>query len=390
MLTKINPQSVLQRAFPGIPASEANELIAASRIDRFAAGKIICREKALETTFYILLNGEVRVTKWINDREERVMKHLGPGDFFGEMAIIHNAPRAATVTAVKPCTALELRKEDFTRLLEHSSSMSLAIVREVSRRLRENDEMAIDDLRAKAKELANAYEQLADVDHARREFLTSIAHELRTPLMAANGFLQVIRLGSLQGEDLKDALDTIARNLKDITSLTNDILFLQEMDLILPEFTPVNLDNLTTSVFKQFRIRAGQNKIELRLQVAHGIPPISGDARSLQRAIAAILDNAIKFSPEGGEVAVTVTCTSQTVMITVQDHGVGISPEVLPHIFDRFFHVEKIDGHLFGGLGLGLSIAKQVIDLHQGSIQVESEPGAGSKFTIQLEINAEE
>ena len=89
------------------------------------------------------LDGDVRVTKWINDSDERIMKHLGPGDFFGEMAIIHNAPRALTVTATKACKTLEVRKEDFARLLELSSSMSLAIVREVSRRLRENDEMAI-------------------------------------------------------------------------------------------------------------------------------------------------------------------------------------------------------------------------------------------------------
>ena len=384
MLTKIDPLTVLQRAFPGIPDSEANELIAASKLDHFSPGKIICHEKANESTFYILLKGEVRVTKWINDREERVMKYLGPGDFFGEMAIIHNAPRAATVTATKACTALELRKEDFARLLEHSSSMSLAIVREVSRRLRENDEMAIEDLRVKAKELAIAYQQLAEVDHARREFLTAVAHELRTPLMAANGFLQVIRLGALQGEDLKSGLDTIARNLQDITALTNDILFLQEMDLILPDFTPVDLGSLVISVIADLRSRVDRNKFNLTLRVAPSIPPIPGDSKSLARAIIAILDNAVKFSPDGGEIAAEVACMGENVVVSICDHGVGIALDAMPHIFERFFHVEKIDGRLFRGLGLGLSIAKQVIELHHGVIQVASEPGAGSEFRILI------
>jgi signal transduction histidine kinase len=386
MLAKIDPKLVLQRAFPGIPDSEANELIGLSKLNMFSSGKVICHEKALESTFYILLKGQVRVTKWINEREERVMKLLGPGDFFGEMAIIHNAPRAATVTAVKPCTALELRKEDFARLLEHSTSMSLAIVREVSRRLRENDEMAIEDLRSKAKELANAYQQLAEVDHARREFLTSVAHELRTPLMAANGFLQIIRLGELQGNELRSALDTVARNLQDITVLTNDILFLQEMDLILPEFTPIDLGALVARIIQQHENLASLNHLNLKLQISAGIPPVKADAKSLGRAIAAILNNAIKFSPQGGEVTVEVSCSGDKAWISIQDPGVGITPDVLPHIFERYFHVEAATGHLFRGLGLGLSIAKQVVELHHGTIQVESQPGLGSRFTIVLEL----
>ena len=148
----------------------------------------------------------------------------------------HNpqCPRAATVETTLPTDVLEIRKDVFTHLVELSSSMSLAMVRAVSNRLRDNDDMAIEDLREKARELAEAYQQLAELEHARSEFLTTIAHELRTPLMAANGFMQVIRTGKIQGEALKSAVETVSRNIEDIIALTNDILFLQEMDLILP------------------------------------------------------------------------------------------------------------------------------------------------------------
>ena len=131
-------------------------------------------------------------------------------------------------------TVLEIYKEDFTRLVERSSIVSLAMAREVSRRLTQNDTMAIEDLRLKAKELAEAYQQLTEQEYARSEFLSTIAHELRTPLTTTNGFLQIIRMGMLQGEALNSALDLMARNLDDITKLTNDILFMQEMELTFP------------------------------------------------------------------------------------------------------------------------------------------------------------
>jgi signal transduction histidine kinase len=341
-------------------------------------------EGAVESTFYILLSGEVRVSKWVNETEERLLKHLHPGEFFGEMAIIHNAPRAATVAATQLSTALEVQKEAFTSMLEHSSSISLAVVRMVSGRLRENDEMAIEDLRLKAKELADAYQQLAEQDFARREFLTRIAHELRTPLMASNGFLQVIRLGMLQGDALNSALDTVVRNLQEITSLTNDILFLQEMDLILPEFQPTDIGAVVASAVDQLRGRAERNRVGLRLNIVSNLPGILAESKSLGRAMTAILDNAIKFSPDGGEVDVQVNFDRDSVWVRVADQGVGIPPESKPHIFDRFFHLDQIGKHLFRGVGLGLSIARQVIEQHQGSILVESELGHGTVFTIHL------
>jgi signal transduction histidine kinase len=384
--THVNPLLVLKRAFPGIPESEATDLVDASHTCTFLPQTIICQEGAMESTFYILLEGDVQVTKWINDREERVMKQLHPGDFFGEMAIIHNAPRAATVTALDSCTALELHKDDFTRLLEHSSSMSVAIVREVSRRLRENDEMAIEDLRLKARELAEAYQQLAELELARREFLTSIAHELRTPLMAANGFLQFIRMGMLQGETLKSALETVERNLQEITALSNDLLFLQEMDLILPDFKPVDIGTVVASAVEQQRSHAEQNKIGLQLQIPAAVPLVMADPKSLGRAISAIVDNAIKFSPDGGEVTIDVGFDKERQWVRVTDHGLGIPAEVLPRIFNRFYHVDKIGPHLFRGLGLGLSIARQVVEQHHGQIEVVSQPGKGSVFTTYLPL----
>jgi len=109
-----------------------------------------------------------------------------------------------------------------------------------------------------------------------------------------------------------------------------------------------------------------------------------GDPQSLERAIGAIVDNAIKYSPDGGKVIVKLSIDDNKIQIEIQDYGVGISPEALPKIFDRFFRIENINGQLFGGVGLGLSIAHQVIEQHGGSIEVSSTLGVGSIFYINL------
>jgi signal transduction histidine kinase len=380
----IHPALIIQRAFPGIVLSEAEKMVAVGNVAQYEPGVMLCNEGQIETIFYLLLAGRVRVTKMINDEEVRHLGDLDPGDFFGEMAIIHDAPRNATVVTLSLCTVLEIHKSDFDALVRENSSVSVAMVREVSRRLRENNDLAVDALRSKASELASAYQQLAELEMARSEFLTVVAHELRTPLTVANGFLQVLRSQSLSGEAQQMALTTIAKNLQDITALVNDILFLQEMDIILPAFQQVDMGAILAAVVEHQREHAQRNQVGLNLAIAPGLPQIMGDERSLGRAVEAIVANAVKFSPDGGAVDISATFEESQVWVRVKDHGVGIPPEALPRIFDRFFHLEQVGEHLFRGIGLGLSIARQVIELHRGQIEVKSELGKGSLFAIRL------
>jgi len=381
------PAIILPKAFPGITHSEVEELIASSEVKTYPEATILCHENALEYTFYIILAGVVQVTKTINNVEDRLLKKLGPGDFFGEMALIHDAPRAATVKTLQPTTVLEIQKKAFDHVLQSSTSVSVALTREISRRLRENDELAIEDLRLRAAELARAYEQLSELDYARREFLTTIAHELRTPLTVANGFLQAIQSGKLEGEAFRGALDTVSRNIHQIVSLVNDILFLQEMDLILPKFQAVNLAEVLKTVVRDLEGAASQNNVCLATEIRGEIPKITGDAKSLERAFRALIDNAIKFSPNGGDVEIRACPRDHSIAVEIQDHGVGIEPEILPRIFDRFFHIEQVDNYLFRGIGLGLSIARQVIEQHSGHIQVSSVPRQGSLFRVVFDLD---
>ncbi|MEW6031109.1 MAG: ATP-binding protein [Chloroflexota bacterium] len=382
MTTRRAPSKVIPRAFPGIKPGEVEELIANSRVQSYEAGAILCRENAIEHTFYMILEGEFEVTKLINNAENRLLKTLAPGDFFGEMALIHNAPRAATVKARTPAVVLELDKSAFDRVLERSSSVAMAMVREISNRLRQNDALAIEDLRMRAGELAEAYQKLAEQELTRREFLTNVAHELRTPLMAASGYLQLLQKGAMSGIELQEAVNTVERNVQQIVTLVNDILFLQEINLVLPEFQPVDLGEIARGIFDRYKARAKSKNIDLTLRNDRNLPKIYGDTKSLERALMAVVDNAIKFSPRGGDVEIRFKTDGERVAVSVQDHGIGISSDTKPRIFDRFYHIDRAGDDVFGGLGLGLSIAKQVIEQHNGTIVVDSTPGRGSTFTL--------
>jgi signal transduction histidine kinase len=384
MTTRRAPSKIIPRAFPGIKADEIEELIVNSQVHSYLPGAVLCRENEVEDRFYMILEGDVEVTKNVNNNEERLLKTLGPGDFFGEMALIHNAPRAATVIAKTPLTTLELDKAGFDRVLHNSSSIAMAMVSEISNRLRENDQMAVADLRIRASELAQAYQKLAEQELARREFLTNIAHELRNPLMVASGYLQMLQKGLMEGPQLKAGIETVARNVQQIVSLVNDILFLQEMDLVLPEFQAVDMKDVAVAVIERYKSKASDRSVNLRLVSDTDLPAVLGDSKSLERALMALVDNAIKFSPMGGDVEIRMKQKDGQVMVAVEDHGIGIPTENISRIFDRFYHMDRSGDDLFSGIGLGLAITRQVIEQHHGSLDVTSTPGKGSTFTVTL------
>ncbi|HQX02440.1 MAG TPA: cyclic nucleotide-binding domain-containing protein, partial [Anaerolineales bacterium] len=307
MTTIRTPARIIPRAFPGIKPGEVEEIIANSRIKTYPPQSVICREDAIEHTFYMILEGKFEVTKTINHSDKRYLKTLSAGDFFGEMALIHNAPRAATVTSLTEAILLELDDEGFNRVLKHSSSVAMAMVGEISHRLRQNDEMAIEDLRMRAAELADAYQKLAEQELARREFLSNITHELRTPLMIASGYLHALNKGMLTKEQLATSMETITRNVDQIVMLTNDILFLQEMDMVLPEFQSLNMVEVVDKVINKYKDKAQTRQITLTKKGESNISNVQGDAKSLERAVTALVDNAVKFSKPGGDVEISFT-----------------------------------------------------------------------------------
>jgi signal transduction histidine kinase len=310
--------------------------------------------------------------------------HQGPGEFFGEMALIQDRPRAATVRTLQECTLLELTKEDFNALLDRNPSVALTVMRKVTTRLRDSDRMAITELRQKNIELAQAYERLEEQQRLRSAFLTTVAHELRTPLTTAQGYLQLLTSGVIQPDKAMAMVSTVGRNVDQIVDLANSILFLQELDLITPDFEPVMVGQVVAEAVANVSQKAAESNLSLKIDIAPHLPLVNGDARGLEQAIAALLDNAIKFSPEGGEIQVAVSRQDRAVGIEIADPGVGIPEDQLEQLFKPFHRVDSIGGHLFGGVGLGLPIAKHVVELHGGHIWAERRSQGGSRFSVSL------
>ncbi len=376
---------LLRQVFPGLDEVSLFRLAGMARERVLPAGAVLCHEGQVENTFYIISSGRVLISQQLERDTSRILAYRGPGELIGEMALLlEDHPRMADVTTLEPTTVLEIDRKAFQQLLQESPSVVLTILRTLAARQRESDQRTIADLRQKYTALAEAYRRLKAETTRRSEFLTTVAHELRTPLTVIKGYLALMRTGVMNGEALEQAFQTITLNFDTIMRLVNNILLLQEIALITPQFQPLNLNTLLGHLIDAVQASPGfPANLTIRAELAAD-RSVMGDASSLTHAFGAILDNAIKFSPGGGEIVVRAGLKDSQVYVQVRDPGIGIAPEVLPHIFDHFHHLDTAGAHVFGGIGLGLPLVKAVIEQHHGTIQVESEPGRGSTFTITL------
>ncbi|MEP7284381.1 MAG: ATP-binding protein [Chloroflexota bacterium] len=379
--------TLLKQVFPGMSDDALLQMAQIAKRTAYPANTMLCHEGADEEVFYIVGEGQVVVTQQLDD-EERLLRYSDPGQYFGEMALIANTPRNASVRTVVDSAFLEVDKFTFIEIIRQNPIIALTMFRTSVGWLRSNDAAAIGELTAQKHELERAYKTLQVQERQRDEFLTTLAHELRTPLTTANGFMQLIRSGSMTGPALNMGMDKVAFGLERIVSLINDLLFVQEMDLIEPTVRSINLSTVLQNVVEELEDRAAMSNLTIQINAPAVLPTIEADPDGLLRALRALLDNAIKFSPGGGEIRIDVTPTNDTIDVVFTDPGIGIEPDFLPRIFDRFEHQEKRGDQLFGGMGLGLAIAQHLIESFGGSIHVTSEVDRGSVFTVRLPVLA--
>ncbi len=377
---------VLRHAFPSLSDDTLAYVAQNAREVRVAAGDRICAEGEVGDAVYFILSGHVQVSKFLELGTQHLLNELFPGQFFGELALVEDVPRMASVDALEETSLLMITKDDFQDLLTRNPEAAMPIMRSIASRLRDSDRRSIEELRQKNEELAQAYHTLRDLAQRKSDFLTVIAHELRTPLTAIKGYGHFMRMGTLQGENLNRAVQAIVNNTDAIVRLINNILFLQELELIEPAYEPVDVPTLINAILTTVRSRAASQSLIFRLDLPSDLPAVSADLDGLTQAIGALIDNAVKFSPDGGEIVIAAGVEDDRLRVSIQDPGVGIPPEQMYHIFDRYHHLESVGDHLFGGVGLGLPIAKQVVEQHGGNISVISSPGDGSTFTIAIPI----
>ncbi len=221
------------------------------------------------------------------------------------------------------------------------------------------------------------------------EFLATLSHELRTPLNAIQGWTQILRHHNASTEDFQRGLEAIDRNVRAQTQIVNDLLDMSRIisGHVLLEVRPMSLQEVIQGSLDSVRPSADSKGIRVQTLLDSKLGPVRGDPSRLQQVLWNLLANAIKFTPRGGRVSVTLERVDSHVEITVDDNGIGIEPEFMPFVFDRFRQADAGIGRRYGGLGLGLSIVKSLVELHGGSVRVES-PGhdQGSTFTVMLPV----
>ena len=223
------------------------------------------------------------------------------------------------------------------------------------------------------------------------EFLATLSHELRTPMNAVLGWANILRVGKLQGKELRQGLDTIERNARIQAQIIDDLLDMSRiisgkvrLDMQRIEFPAVLNESIET-----LRATAEAKGVRLQAAVDSFAGPISGDPSRLQQVFWNLLNNAIKFTPKDGKVRVVLKRINSYVEVSVIDTGEGIAAEFLPYIFDRFRQADASTTRRHGGLGLGLSIVKQLVGLHGGEVSVKSDGiGQGATFIVRIPLIA--
>ncbi len=237
-------------------------------------------------------------------------------------------------------------------------------------------------------ELANSFNSMAasldSSEQSRRRLFADIAHELRTPLSVIGGTVDAMLDGVYKPST--DNLNSIKEETEVLTRLVAELrdLSLAESGHLKLEIEPTNLAELVQRRVSQAEVIARGKNITLNTNIADGLPEIEADGRRIEQVVANLLDNAFNHTPSGGTVTVAASADTDGVMVSVADTGEGIPAEHLPYIFERFYRVDDARSRKTGGAGLGLAIAKQMVELHGGKIWVESEVGKGSKFYFTL------
>jgi signal transduction histidine kinase/CheY-like chemotaxis protein len=228
------------------------------------------------------------------------------------------------------------------------------------------------------------------LSHMKDEFLATLSHELRTPLNAIQGWATLLRRDASSEEDRQRGLETIERNVRAQAQIVDDLLDMSRIvsGKIHLEVQPMQLHEVIDSAIEAVRQSAEAKGVRIRRLLDSSIGWIRGDAGRLQQVLWNLLSNAVKFTPRGGSVQIVLERVNSHVEIVVEDTGVGIPREFLPYVFDRFRQADATITRRYGGLGLGLSIVKTLVELHGGSLRVKSAgENQGSTFVVALPIS---
>ncbi|AKB85558.1 PAS domain S-box protein [Methanococcoides methylutens] len=228
-----------------------------------------------------------------------------------------------------------------------------------------------------AEDLAAANEELKSLDRMKDEFLSNVSHELKTPLTSIKGYTELISeesLGPLTDKQ-KEVEDTVLRNAERLKRLVDSLLYISRVQsgTVKYNFEPVSIGEIIDMTLLDLKIQIDQKNLKVEKNIPVDLSPVNGDRDKLTDTFTNIVDNSIKFTPEGGTLTFTVAVEEDLLHIVLKDTGIGIPPDLIPMLFRRFYQIDATRKRKYGGTGLGLYICKEIVTAHEGKIWAESE-----------------
>lgn len=256
-------------------------------------------------------------------------------------------------------------------------------------RLRQEYEATLERLKQSEERFRQQAKALAEANQLKDEFLAILSHELRTPLNPIIGWVQMLRNHRVAADKTDYALGTIERNAKLQAQLIDDLLDISRIlrGKLRLNFVPVDLVQVTEAALETIHLAAQAKHLRIETRLESRGRFVAGDAGRLQQVMWNLLSNSVKFTPEGGTVTVSLRYEGLQAQLTIHDTGKGISPEFMPHVFEYFRQADSSTTRKFGGLGLGLAIVRHLIEMHNGTVEVQSfGEGQGTTFTVTLPL----
>jgi signal transduction histidine kinase len=347
----------------------------ASTEHRYEPGDVILREGENGDSIFVIGSGSAEAVLSAGGDQAIVLSVMRRGETFGEMGFFERRPRSATVRAREGCLVLEVKGQALRGLADAHPELGFRILLQVSERLRTKNEQLL-TLHLKSMEAAN---------RAKDEFVAMLGHELRNPLGAITTAIHVLDTRGA-GEDVAARLrGIIVRQTHHLSRLVDDLLDVSKFvsGKVALHRELVDLEEVAERALASFR-EAG--KASRHVIALTGTPVrVYGDPTRLHQVVTNLLDNAVKFTPPEGRVEITVAADRTNAVLTVVDTGAGLDPDVVHEIFDLFVQGSHTLARSDGGLGLGLTIVKRLVELHGGTVSASSAgPNRGSEFMVRL------
>jgi signal transduction histidine kinase len=357
---------------PGALGTELATLATTGQARNYRAGEVIFLAGAPGDGFYVVQTGRVHLTAVVGDNEPRVLAAVGPGDFFGEMAVLDDAPRSATAVAQSDTTALFLGRDALLQLLDARPRLALDLIREFSRRMRALNQKYVD-------EIIQA-ERLAVVGR----FAGTIVHDFKNPL-AVIGLAAELACSESTAPAMRfKAESTIARQVERITAMLQELIEFTRPSGQKVVLHSVNFATFMAPLAEEISQEIANRKVRLLLPFAPPPVTVRIDAQRLSRVFYNLVNNAVDAMRDGGgTVTLRFIPDGNTLRVEVEDNGKGIAPEIAQKLFEPFTTHGKAHG-----TGLGLSICRKIAEDHGGRIWAQSEPGRGALFCFTLPLEA--